>query len=446
MDWIKERLKEFETEEALIVGEKKYLYCDVLNNIERWSDKIIEDNVKTKEVVILFGYFSAEMLFAMFALIANKNIIVPIAKEKRENLERMAEISKADKIYSFDNEGCNLEILNNTQTHELIEKVRESDDAGVMIFTSGSTGEGKCSIHKFSNLTYRVRGEVKRRALRTLVFLKMDHIGGINTILSILFQGGTMILINDRTIPNVCTLIEKHKVELLPTTPSFINMMIISGACKDYDLSSLILITYGTEPMSDVTLKALHKELPNVKIRQTYGLTEMGIFPTKSKGNDSVYMKVGGESQVETKIENNIIYIRSPYSMLGYLNAPNPFDEDGWYNTGDEVEIDGEFLHILGRKEEIINVGGEKVFPAEIEGILSEIPNVADVVVRGKKSPVTGQIVTADFCLQVGEDEKIFKKRVIEFCKNELEDYKIPRLIRVVNDGFIGTNLKKKRL
>ena len=116
------------------------------------------------------------------------------------------------------------------------------------------------------------------------------------------------------------------------------------------------------------------------------------------------------------------------------------------YNTGDEVEIDGEFLHILGRKEEIINVGGEKVFPAEIEGILSEIPNVADVVVRGKKSPVTGQIVTADFCLQVGEDEKIFKKRVIEFCKNELEDYKIPRLIRVVNDGFIGTNLKKKRL
>lgn len=446
MIWIKERLNEFKTDEALIVGENTYLYSDVLKSVENWGKRILNDNVKPKEVIIIFGDFSADMLFAMLALVINKNIIVPIAKEKRENLDRMAEVSRADKMYFFCEEGCELKELGNTQTHELIEKVRESDDAGVMIFTSGSTGEGKCSIHKFSNLTYRVRGEVKRRALRTLVFLKMDHIGGINTIFSILFQGGAMILINDRSIPNVCSLIEKHCVELLPTTPSFINMMIISGASKEYDLSSLILITYGTEPMPDVTLKALHKEIPNVKIRQTYGLTEMGIFPTKSKGNDSVYMKVGGDGQVETKIKNGILFIRSPHSMLGYLNAPNPFDEEGWYNTGDEVELDGEYLHILGRKEEIINVGGEKVFPVEIEGILSKIPNVADVVVRGKKSPVTGQIVTADFCLQEDEDENSFKKRVIEFCKKELEDYKIPRLIRVVNDRFIGTNLKKKRL
>ena len=239
--------------------------------------------------------------------------------------------------------------------------------------------------------------------------------------------------------------IEKHKVQLLPTTPSFINMMIISGACRNYDLSSLMLITYGTEVMPITTLKAINEEMPDVKIRQTYGLTEMGIFSTKSKDNSSLWMKVGGDS-IETKIKDNILFIRSPYSMLGYLNAPSPFDDEGWYNTGDEVRVDGEYLHILGRKEEIINVGGEKVFPAEIENVLLSIPNVRDVVVYGKKSPITGQIVVAQFCLINDEDEKAFKKRVLQYAKEHLEPYKIPRIIMVSDKNFIGTNLKKKRL
>lgn len=445
MDWIKKRFDEFSNEEAIIADGEVYLYSDVVKNVVRWEEKITADGIQTKETVVLFGDFCAEMLFAMLALIMNKNIIVPISSEKKDNLERMLQVARVDKMYSFEKETIKLKELHNTETHELIEKVREANDAGVMIFTSGSTGEGKCALHKFSSMTYRVRRKVTRKALRSLIFLKMDHIGGINTIFSILFQGGTMILIKDRSIQSVCGLVEKYKVELLPTTPSFINMMILSGAYKEYDLSSLILITYGTEPMPNTTLQALNAAMPNVKIRQTYGLTEMGIFPTKSKGSESTYMKIGG-GEVETKIENHILMIRSPYAMLGYLNAPNPFDKDGWYNTGDEVEVEGEYIHILGRKEEIINVAGEKVFPAEIEGILSKIPNVADVVVRGKKSPVTGQIVTADFCLIEEEDKKEFKKRVLEYCKRELEDYKIPRMIRIMEENFIGVNLKKKRL
>lgn len=445
MDWIKNRLLEFESEEALISDEITYLYSDVLRKIEKWEQKIKNDGIQSKEVVVLFGDFSAEMLFAMLALIINKNIIVPISSEKSETLEPMLEISRADKIYCFEEDEIVLKDLNNVQTHELIEELRSTEDAGIMIFTSGSTGEGKCALHKFANMTYRVKKEVSRRALRSLIFLKMDHIGGINTIFSVLFQGGAMILIKNRSVQSVCSLIERYKVQLLPTTPSFINMMMISGAYKEYDLSSLLLITYGTEPMSAVTLNALNEAMPNVKIRQTYGLTEMGIFPTKSRGSESAYMKVG-DAEVETKIVDNILWIRSPYAMLGYLNAKNPFDKDGWYNTGDEVEIEGEYIHILGRKEEIINVAGEKVYPSEIEGLLSKIPNVADVVVRGKSSPVTGQIVTADFCLLQEEDKNAFKKRVIEYCKSEMEDYKIPRIIRIADSSFIGVNLKKKRL
>ena len=444
IDWIHKRLEEFKQDEALINDNKSYCYNDLIIGMDKWISKLKNDSIHPKDVVALFGDFNVEMLFALLALISNENIVVPIAQEKADNLDNMLKVARAQKLYIFDRDKIKLVELPVYSTHPLLEKLRNENDAGIMIFTSGSTGEGKCALHRFSSLTYKVKGEVNRRALRTIIFLKMDHIGGINTIFSILFRGGTMVLIKERTVKNVCKTIERNNVQLLPTTPSFINMMIISDACKNYDLSSLILITYGTEVMPETTISAINRELPNVKLRQTYGLTEMGIFPTKSKDNSSILMKVG-DSKVKTKIVDNILYIKSPYAMMGYLNAPLPYDSDGWYNTGDEVKVCGEYLKILGRKEEIINVGGEKVFPSEIESILLRAPNVKDVVVYGKKSPITGNIVVADFCLIEKEDEKEFKKKIVQYAKQYLEDYKIPRIIFISEESFIGVNLKKKK-
>ena len=74
--------------------------------------------------------------------------------------------------------------------------------------------------------------------------------------------------------------------------------------------------------------------------------------------------------------------------MLGYLNAPSPFDEDGFMNTGDQVEQDGEWIRILGRESEIINIGGEKVYPAEIESVVLQLDGVEDVAVYGKSHPI----------------------------------------------------------
>src|SRR4030095_13708529 len=123
------------------------------------------------------------------------------------------------------------------------------------------------------------------------------------------------------------------------------------------------------EPMTDSTLARLRQVFPTVELKQTYGLSELGIMRTKSRGSDSPFMQVGGEGY-ETRIVDGILWIRADSAMLGYLNAPSPFDANGWFNTGDEVEVCGEYLRVLGRRCEMINVGGEKVFPAEGEGIL----------------------------------------------------------------------------
>ena len=121
--------------------------------------------------------------------------------------------------------------------------------------------------------------------------------------------------------------------------------------------------------MLESTLVRCQKLFPHVKLQQTYGLSEVGILRSKSKNSDSVWLKVGGDG-FQTRIVNNMLQIKAYSAMLGYLNAPSPFTEEGWLETGDLVESDGDYIRILGRQSEIINVGGEKVYPVEVENII----------------------------------------------------------------------------
>ena len=174
-----------------------------------------------------------------------------------------------------------------------------------------------------------------------------------------LSNAGCLVTVQDRSPDAVLTAIEKYRVELLPTSPTFINLILLSEAYKNYDLTSLKTVTYGTEPMPESTLLKFHELFPQIDLLQTYGLSEVGILRSRSKSSDSLWLKVGGEGY-ETRIVDGIFQIKAASAMLGYLNAPSPFTEDGWFNTGDAVEVDGDYIKFLGRKSEMINVGGEK--------------------------------------------------------------------------------------
>jgi acyl-CoA synthetase (AMP-forming)/AMP-acid ligase II len=131
--------------------------------------------------------------------------------------------------------------------------------------------------------------------------------------------------------------------------------------------------------------------------------------------------------------------------MLGYLNWPSPFDAGGWFNTGDSVEVDGEWLHILGRRSEIINVGGEKVYPAEVESVLHEVDNIRDVAVIGRANPISGQVVFARVVLGDPEPiEQVFK-RIRRHCRGRLEPFKVPASIELRNEPLHGDRFKKMR-
>lgn len=192
------------------------------------------------------------------------------------------------------------------------------------------------------------------------------------------------------------------------------------------------------------TLERLNRIFPDVRLQQTYGLSEVGILRSKSKSNDSLWVRIGGEG-FETRVVDGVLEIKAHSAMLGYLNAPSPFTEDGWFNTGDAVEVDGEYFRFLGRTSDLINVGGEKVYPAEVESVLEEMPGVDECVVSGQKNPIVGQIVMARVKLSTEESTDEFVSRMWEYCGERLQRFKIPQKVAISHEAVHSGRFKKLR-
>jgi long-chain acyl-CoA synthetase len=310
------------------------------------------------------------------------------------------------------------------------------------LFSSGSTGQSKAAVHDIVGMLGKFK--VRRHARRAITFLLYDHIGGFNTMLYQLSNAGCIVTVQNRDPDTVLRAVERHKVELLPTSPTFINLILLGEAYRRYDLSSLKTVTYGTEPMPESTLRRFHQVLPHVELQQTYGLSEVGILRSKSRSSDSLWVKLGGEG-FQTRVVDDILQIKAESAMLGYLNAPSPFSDDGWFNTGDKVEVDGDYFRILGRQSEIINVGGQKVYPAQVESVVQEMPEVAEVSVYGEKNAIMGQIVCAAIRLSESRDSRQFHHELRQFCRQRLQEFQIPVRVTLVENAMHGERFKKNR-
>lgn len=442
--WLLEHLEQFRSRTALVWREQSYTYGDLLDRVRAWRAELRRRGVAPGEPIALHGGFSPGTTTLLMALIAEGNVAVPLTTPVRAERDRCLGIARARSLFSFDrDDGWEFSPLSPEADQPLLADFRQRGEAGLILLSSGSTGQIKAALHSFPCLLNNYR---KRRtsAFRTLAFLLLDHVGGVNTLFHILTSGGTIVTPVERTAEAICAAIERHCVQLLPATPTFLRMMLISEAYRKHDLGSLELITYGTEPMPPATLEALHQALPNVRLKQTYGLTEVGILPTKSESNESLWLAVGGEGY-ETKIVDGVLWIRTEMAMLGYLNHPSPFDSDGWFNTGDLVERKGDFIRFLGRKSEVINVGGEKVFPAEVENVIQQLGNIKEVTVRGRPNAITGNIVVATVELIEPEDPDELEDRIRRACRQRLAPYKVPAMVEIAAGTLCGERFKKIR-
>lgn len=411
----------------LIHPQKNLKFTDIAN-----QDSIDLSQIKQGDVVALIGDFDPESILTLLRLIDLGAVIVPLTKETKDQHEYFFESALVDFII----EDLKIKIRSHKLKNVALEKLRNTNNAGLVLFSTGTTGRPKAILH---DLTFFLkRFETPRPTLKTLNFLLFDHIGGLNTLLHTLFNQGTVVAPKERTIESILETCNEHQVEVLPTTPTFLRMMLLSGLIPAKVPSSLKLITYGTERMDQSTLNELCKLLPDIDFRQTFGMSELGILRVKSKSRDSLYMKVGGEG-VETKVINNILYIRSESRMMGYLNADSPFDKDGWYNTNDVVDEKDGLYKVTGREGDVINVGGLKFMASEVELVAMKFPNILNVKVISRNNPLTGQHVEID--VQPNND-KFDLVEFKQYLNDSLQSHMVPKRVKII-EITIGHRFKK---
>jgi long-chain acyl-CoA synthetase len=441
--WLAERLRGWEAKPALVWRDVQWSYAQLSEAAESWRNRLTGSGVVAGDVVAICGDYSPNACALLLGCALNANIIVPLTRSNSPAWARMMDTAQVGHAVHFDgDDDWGLERRSRPVTHDLLRTLIERRSPGLILFSSGSTGENKASVLDLGRMLEKFKPS--RPAHRTLAFLLMDHIGGINTLLHVLAHGGVIATAPDRAPETICAMIDRHQIQLLPTTPTFLRMLLISDAVRRHSLKSLEIVTYGTEPMPASTLAAVREALPWVRLKQTYGLSELGIVPTFTRESGSLWLKLG-EVGFEHKIVDGVLWMRSDMAMLGYLNAPSPFDREGWMNTQDLVEVDGEFVRILGRKSEMINVGGEKVHPTEVEDVLLQIENVREATVGAKPNPVTGQVVAAKITLLEPEEPEAFKRRVRQFCLTRLARHKAPAVIEIVEGPHYGERFKKSR-
>ena len=336
------------------------------------------------------------------------------------------------------------------------------DDVAIILYTSGTTGRPKGVMLTYKNLISNVKGIIKAMNFneddRFLVFLPMFHTFMITAeLLTPLYLGATVILLKSvRPFSKVIKTVEKEKITVFMGIPEIYGVLNKLNLPKSWGNSIRYFISGGA-PLPLKIINEFRKNF-NRKIYEGYGLTETS--PTVSVNTESEYkagsvgkpidgvkIKIVDDNLKELAVGNiGEIAVKGDNVMKGYFNnekATNDVLKDGWLLTGDLGYIDGEgFLHIVGRKKDLIISKGLNIYPREVEEAILQHPSVEECAVVGKQSETNGEIPVA--FVKLKENKKLSPKELKQFLRGKLAFYKIPKFFYFVE--FLPKNPSGKIL
>ena len=265
----------------------------------------------------------------------------------------------------------------------------------LILRTGGTTGAPRHVVHAQQRLlgAYTLQ---ERPPVRLLALYAAGHIAGLDAFFQALHRGSTLVLPDGRSPEAIAAAIETHRVQVLPATPTFLQFLLLSGALEGRDLSCVETIPHGAEPMPPPLRARLQAAFPRAQLLQRFGLTELGALPVRPDPEDPAALFLEEGDGYAWKIEDGELLIRSPRRMLGTLEDGPADPADPWHHTGDLAEWTPRgSLHVHGRREALINVGGLKIVPEAVEALLLAQPMVRDAAVHAVPHPLTGQAVVA---------------------------------------------------
>ena len=305
-----------------------------------------------------------------------------------------------------------------------------------VLFTSGTTGEPKMVAHTLEGLT----GAIQPGAAADTVwgtFYDIRRYGGLQILLRALLGHASLILSDaDEDVADFLARLGRHGVTHLTGTPSHWRRALMSPA--NAALAPRYVRLSG-EIADQAILDSLKSRFPDAAIGHAYASTEAGVGFEVTDGLEGFPAEYVGRrasktmGAVEMKVEDGRLHLRSSRTASGYVGGGPLLHNDGWVDTGDMVEKRGGRLYFMGRAGGIINVGGLKINPEEVEAVINRQPGVRASRVSGRRSPITGAIVVADVVLtDAAGGNATFRDSILAACREVLPPFKVPAMLRFV--------------
>jgi len=306
-----------------------------------------------------------------------------------------------------------------------------------VILTSGTTGTPKLLIHNLSGLTAAIKTETNSATDADIVwgtFYDIRRYGGLQIFLRAMLGNGSLVLSSaDEPLADFLVRLGTHGVTHLSGTPSHWRRALMSPLAHEIRPRYVRL---SGEIADQAILDSLRSFYPQARMGHAYASTEAGVAFEVTDGLEGFpanILSTGGP--IELKVEDGSLRIRSAGVASGYLNGESSSvaDAEGFVDTGDIVQLQGGRYYFLGRKSGVINVGGLKVHPEEVEAAINRHPKVRASLVRARKNPITGSIVVADVLLKDGTDQDTaLRQEIVQFCQERLARHKVPTAIQFV--------------
>jgi acyl-coenzyme A synthetase/AMP-(fatty) acid ligase len=318
-----------------------------------------------------------------------------------------------------------------------------------ILLTSGTTGVPKLVLHTLATLAGSMAraGSLGHGAVWS-TFYDMRRYGGLQIFLRAMLCGGSMVLSSAREpVGDFLARAGARGVTHISGTPSHWRRALMSGAA---DKIAPRYVRLSGEIADQAVLDHLRAAFPGADIAHAFASTEAGLAFDVGDGFSGFPANyLGRRGEVEMRIVDGSLRIKSGRNALGYLGdgvAPL-IDADGFVDTGDVVELNDGRYHFAGRRGGIINIGGQKVHPEEIEAVINRHPEVQMSLVRARKNPITGAIVVADVVPTPGHPPlEALKGQILEACRGTLARHKVPALIRFVSAIEVAASGKMARV
>ena len=308
-----------------------------------------------------------------------------------------------------------------------------------LMLTSGTSGVPKIVGHTLEGLTGAIVADAGAARGNTSVwatFYDIRRYGGLQIFLRAIIGGGSMVLSSaGEALADHVARLQGRGVTHISGTPSHWRKLLMSGSSTSFTPRYVRL---SGEIADQAVLDGLRAAFPNASIGHAYASTEAGVGFAVNDGREGFPASLlAPRDGVEMKVEEGSLRIRSTRTAHAYIgrSAADLADTDGFVDTGDMVELRGDRYYFVGRRGGIINIGGLKVHPEEIEAVINRQPEVRMSRAKSRRSPITGSVVVADVILADGEDaarSDEIRGRILADCKASLAPHKVPAVIKFV--------------